>query len=114
MNDGRIKDSQITESSVLKGARATGRQARLRKNISPLGAWCPDVSGGSSTGKNYDQYIEIDLVNLTNITRIATQGRELSGGKEYVKDYKISYSMYGQNWHNYRDFPSNKVKVGLN
>ncbi len=89
MADRTIKDSQITTSSVQH--TAYGWQARLHQNIPNWGAWCPDVSGGSKTKRNYDQYIQIDLLKLTKITRIATQGREYAGGKEYVKDYKISY-----------------------
>ncbi|XP_028410930.1 epithelial discoidin domain-containing receptor 1-like [Dendronephthya gigantea] len=114
MSDGRIKDSQITESSVHRQTTANGKQARLGQNVKPWGAWCPDVTGGSSTGKNYDQYIEIDLVNLTTITKIATQGREFSDGKEYAMDYKISYSVYGQKWSNEtKIYPGNMDERGV-
>ena len=109
----KIKDSQITTSSVLRDAY--GWQARLRQNIPNWGAWCLDVSGGSKTKKNYDQYIEIDLLKLTKITRIATQGREHAIGKEYVKDYKISYSKDSFNWIFYRekDQAANETKVDM-
>jgi hypothetical protein len=100
MADGSIKDSQITVSSVFK--TAYGRQARLRQNIPDWGAWCPDVSGGKIREKNYDQHIEIDLLNLTKITRIATQGREYNTGVEKVKDYKLSYKKNGAPWHFYQ------------
>ena len=102
MKDGRIKDSQITTSSVLKGKSPYGWQARLSKNIAPWGAWCPDNIGGSGTERNYDQYIQIDLLNVTKITKIATQGRQYLEGKEYVKDYKISYRRDGGAWDFYR------------
>ena len=103
MEDGRIKDSQITTSSVLKGPISPyGYKARLNQNIPPWGAWCPDVSGGKRNEKNYDQYIQIDLLNLTKITGIATQGRDFFGGKEYVRDYKISYERDGGVWNFYQ------------
>ena len=113
MADRTIKDSQITTSSVHR--TAYGWQARLRQNIPNWGAWCVDVSVGSRTERNYDQYIQIDLLKLTNITRIATQGREHYGGKEYVKDYKISYSEDSLNWIFYRekDQASNETKVDM-
>ena len=113
MADRSIKDSQITTSSVLRDAY--GWQARLRQNIPKWGAWCANVSGGSRTKRNYDQYIEIDLLKLTNITRIATQGREYNGGKEYVKDYRISYSKNSLSWIFYRgkDQASNETKVDM-
>ncbi|CAB4041251.1 Hypothetical predicted protein, partial [Paramuricea clavata] len=100
MADGRIKDSQITVSGFLK--TADGRQARLRQNIPNWGAWCVVVSEGRIREKNYDQYIEIDLLNLTKITGIATQGREFNGGSEWVKDYKIQYRKDGGIWYFYQ------------
>ena len=109
----KIKDSQITTSSVFR--TAYGWQARLRQNIPPWGAWCANVSGGSKTKRNYDQYIQIDLLKLTYITRIATQGREHNRGQEYVKDYKLSYSKDSLNWIFYRgkDQASNEPKVNM-
>ena len=56
---------------------------------------------------NYDQFIRIDLLNLTKITGIATQGREHLKGREYARDYKISYSRDGGVW----DFYGKKMKV---
>jgi hypothetical protein len=110
MQDGSIKDSQITVSSVLH--KAYGRQARLRQNIPMWGAWCAVVSGGKIREKNYDQYIQIDLLNLTKITKIATQGREYNGGIERVKGYKISYRKDGGIWHFYPG-KDQAVKVNL-
>ena len=112
MEGFRIKDSQITTSSVLKGTTAYGWQTRLNQNIGDWGAWCPDGSGGKITERNYDQYIQIDLLNLTKITRIATQGRELSKARDYVKDYKISYRRDGGVWDFYREKDQN-VKVNF-
>jgi hypothetical protein len=110
MSDGRIKDSQITVSGFLK--KAYGRLARLRKNIPDWGAWCANVSGGKIRGKNYDQYILIDLLNLTKITRIATQGRQYNGGREWAKDYKLSYRKDGGIWYFYKG-KDQAVKVNL-
>ena len=103
MADHRIKDSQITTSSVLKGRSPHGWQARLNQNIPPWGAWCPDISGGKINETNYDQYIQIDLLTLTKITGIATQERQYLGGREYVKDYKIWYRRDGGIWNFYKE-----------
>ena len=100
MEDGRIKDSQITASSVLKERTPYAWLARLNRNILTWGGWCPDFTGGNIFGKNYDQYIQIDLLNLTKITGIATQGRSRSGN-EYAKDYKISYRRDDGIWYFY-------------
>ena len=101
MEDGRIKDSQITASSVLKGKSPFPRLARLNRNIPQWGAWCPDRTGGKRTEKNYDQYIQVDLLNLTKITGIATQGRSYRGGRSCARDYKISYRRDGGIWYFY-------------
>ena len=113
MADRRINDSQITTSSVIEGRSPYGWQARLNQNIQPWGGWCPDVDvGGKINKKNYDQYIQIDLLNLTKITGIATQGREYLTGREYVEDYKISYKRDGGVWHFYQE-RNQTVKVNL-
>ena len=112
MADRRIKDSQITTSSVIKGRTPYGWLARLNQNILPWGGWCPDNSGGKRNEWNYDQYIQIDLLNLTKITGIATQGREYLNGREYVRDYKISYRTDGGEWYFYRE-KDQTVKVYL-
>ena len=116
MEDGRIKDSQITNSSVFKGRSSYVWQARLNHSIPPWDGWCPDTSGSTSggkiNGKNYDQYIQIDLLTLTKITRIATQGREYLVGREYARDYIVSYRRDGGVWNFYRE-KDQTVKVNL-
>ena len=100
MEDGRIRDSQIMYTSIRKGTTAFGEQARLHQNISEWGAWCPDTNllGSSAENINYDQFVDIDLLYLTNISKIAIQGREYNGGRELVGSYKISYSKNGDDW----------------
>ena len=101
MEDGRIKDSQIRVSGIRAGTTASGRQARLRKNIPDWGAWCPDTSGGSSSKLSSDQYIQIDLLTETKLTGIATQGREYNGAKGIFRRYVVSSSKDGRKWIHY-------------
>jgi hypothetical protein len=110
MEDGRIKDSQINVTSFIR--TAYGKQARLRRNMPYWGAWCPNMTGMSMREGNYDQYIQIDLLNLTKITRIATQGREYNRGREWAKDYKLSYRKDGAAWHYYQE-KDEDAKVNL-
>ena len=110
MEDGRIKDSQINVTSFIR--TAYGKQARLRRNMPNWGAWCPNMTGMSMREGNYDQYIQIDLLNLTKITRIATQGREYNRGREWAKDYKLSYRKDGAVWHYYQE-KDEDAKVNL-
>ena len=112
MEESRIKDSQITASSVIKGRSPHPWLARLNRNIPQWGGWCPDITGGKITEKNYDQYIQIDLLNLTEITGIATQGRSYSGAREYANNYKVSYRRDGEKWYFYRG-KNQTVKVNF-
>ena len=103
MESGKINDSQITVSSVRPGTTASGEQARLRRNIPDWGAWCFDTSGGLESELRSDQFIQVDLLSLKNITEIATQGREYNGGTQLVWRYIVSYSRDGRTWNYYKD-----------
>ena len=108
MEDNSIKVSQITTSAGV--TKVTGWYARL--NFVWV-EWCPDTSGGMITERNYDQYIQIDLLNLTQIIGIATQGGEYNGAA-YAKDFKISYKRDGGIWPWYFYQEKNyTVKVNL-
>ena len=113
MEDGRIKDMQITITGRARGTSAVGWQARLNKNIPAYGAWCVYVDEGLPYKKNYDQHIQINLLKLTIIAKIATQGREYANGTEHVEDYKISYSNDSHNWMFYKDQTSHETQVDI-
>ena len=108
MEDNSIKVSQIIASGVTEVAGAYGWYARLN---TVWVEWCPDTSGGKITDRNYDQYIQIDLLNLTQIIGIATQGGEYNGAA-YAKDYKISYRRDGGVWYFYQE-KDETVKVNI-
>ena len=99
MEDGRIKNSRIRVSSVRPSTTASGEQARLRKNIPPWGAWCPDTSGANKLSA--DEYIEVDLLAPTKITAIATQGREYNNANQLFRKYILSFSNDGRTWNFY-------------
>ena len=114
MENKTIKDSQITVSSIFDKLNS-GKTARLRTNILNWGAWCPNITNAEKENIYYDEYIQIDLLHLTTITKVATQGRELAGGKQFVETYQISYSYDNRKWMYYRensDVKVNMVKTG--
>ena len=114
MENKTIKDSQITVSSIFFSSNS-GKSARLRKIIPLWGAWCPNITNAEKEKIYYDEYIKIDLLHLTTITKVATQGREFLGGREFVKTYQISYSYDNRKWMYYRensDVKVNMVKTG--
>ena len=101
---------KITTSTVTKVPGAYGLYIGQINYI--LVEWCPDTSGGKITERSYDQYIEIDLLNLAQIIGIATHGREYNGAAYYAKDYKISYRKDGEEWYFYQEKDqTEKVKI---
>ena len=111
MENDKIKNSQITVSSTFRSSNS-GTSARLHRNIRDWGAWCPNMTTTGKENIYYDQYIQIDLLHLTTITKVATQGREYFSGTEFVKTYQISYSYDNRNWMYYRE-KSFDVKVNI-
>ena len=94
------KDLQITASSGIPGDGASFFFFPGSFQV------CPGNVKENITKKNYDRYIEIDLLNLTKITGIATRRRE------YVYHYKISYRRDGGIWNFYQG-KNQTVKVNF-
>ena len=55
----------------------------------------------SSFDRKYEQFLQIDLENVTKVTRIATQGR--SDKKEWTKTYTLEYSEDGGTFISYNN-----------
>uniref|UniRef100_A0A8C7LVT9 Discoidin domain-containing receptor 2 n=1 Tax=Oncorhynchus mykiss TaxID=8022 RepID=A0A8C7LVT9_ONCMY len=105
MEDGRIKDHDITASS--QWYETTGPQyARLNREEGD-GAWCPaGLLQPSDT-----QYLQVDLGQLTFLTVVGTQGRYArNSGKEFARMYRLNYSHDGQLWRSWKNRLGNKVR----
>ena len=95
MKSKAIPDQAITASSTLNQYQRP-EMARLDNvkegNIS--GGWIPLYN-------NLGQWIQIDLISITKITAVATQGlQELD---YWVKEYSITYSVNGGPYISYKD-----------
>uniref|UniRef100_A0AAZ3PNL4 Discoidin domain-containing receptor 2 n=1 Tax=Oncorhynchus tshawytscha TaxID=74940 RepID=A0AAZ3PNL4_ONCTS len=104
MEDGRIKDHDITASS--QWYETTGPQyARLNREEGD-GAWCPaGLLQPSDT-----QYLQVDLGQLTFLTVVGTQGRYArNSGKEFARMYRLNYSHDGQLWRSWKNRLGNKT-----
>ena len=64
--------------------------------------------GWTAETKNEDQYLTIDLVNLTSVTGVGTQGRYDT--QEYTLKYKLQHSQDGDNWETYMENGQEKVR----
>ncbi|XP_078363899.1 EGF-like repeat and discoidin I-like domain-containing protein 3 [Oculina patagonica] len=96
MESGVILDSQITASSVYDANHAA-HQARLHFKESGK------IEGGWSTlVKDNNQWLQVDLLQLTMVTGIATQGRNSSKHSQWVTKYKLQYSEHGHTFTLYR------------
>ncbi|XP_008335937.2 discoidin domain-containing receptor 2-like [Cynoglossus semilaevis] len=102
MEDGRIKDNDITASS--QWYETTGpKYARFNREEGD-GAWCPKGEPSDS------QYLQVDLGRLTFLTVVGTQGRYArSSGKEYATAYRLNYSRDGQTWKSWQNRQGNTV-----
>ena len=105
MESRLIKDSQITASSQWDANHAA-IQGRL--NFLAGGG---KAGGWSSRTNDANQWIEVDLVIHTKLTRIVTQGR--NAFDQWVTKYKLQYSEDGVTFHYYQLPGQSSPKVYL-
>ena len=73
-----------------------------------LGGWCAEDS-------DMNPYLQVDLVNNSIITAIATQGLPANG--DLALRYKLNYSCDGKAWFEYQQgkvtvrFPCSKINL---
>jgi len=94
LEDGRITDSQLIASSYYsQDYRA--RCGRLnRVDSSCPGAWVP----GSLNAEG--EYLQVDLLKVHIITKVAIQGRGAVADR-WTKKYYLSYKQDKVGWQNY-------------
>ena len=107
MESGAIADSQLTASSEYNAYHSTKRSRLHTKEISALarGAWV-------SSTNDANQWLQIDVGKVLNVTHIATQGRNTYSPFQYVAKYKVQYSNDGQTFQFYKreGQPSDEVR----
>ncbi|KAM6292526.1 coagulation factor V [Porphyrio hochstetteri] len=107
MENGEIKNSQITASSVKTSWFNTWDPSLARLNQQgKLNAWRAKLN-------NNQQWLQIDLLTIKKITAIATQGVKSVSGENFVKTYIILHSDEGSEWKSYTDGSSSVAKVFL-
>ena len=94
LEDGGVLDSQFSSYTHQDGSDPF--KARLNYYD---GAWCSDTNDA-----NHD-FLQVDLLNVQHISRIATQGVHGSHpflGSYYVITFIIEYSYDGTTWFIYK------------
>ena len=92
MENGQIPDSAISASSSANAnsyAPSIGRINFLSSGSGKYGSWAAGAN-------NKEQYFQVDFGGWTQITAVATQGRQDSN--QWVKSYSLSFSYDGVFW----------------
>ncbi|XP_048857768.1 discoidin domain-containing receptor 2 isoform X2 [Brienomyrus brachyistius] len=104
MEDGRIKDDDITASS--QWYDTTGPQYARMNREEGDGAWCP----AGPLAPSDVQFLQLDLQQLTFLTIVGTQGRHARGtGNEFARMYRLDYSRDGLVWMSWKNRLGNKI-----
>ncbi|KFV62243.1 Coagulation factor V, partial [Dryobates pubescens] len=107
MENGEIKNTQITASSVKTSWFNTWDPSLARLNQKgKVNAWRAKLN-------NNQQWLQIDLLTIKKITAIVTQGVKSLTGENFVKTYVILYSDHGSEWKSYMGGSSSTAKVFL-
>ncbi|XP_059109118.1 lactadherin isoform X2 [Peromyscus eremicus] len=99
MEGGAIADSQISASSVYVGFMGLQRWgpelARLHRT-GIVNAW---------TASNYDSkpWIQVNLLRKMRVSGVMTQGASRAGRAEYLKTFKVAYSLDGRRFEFIQD-----------
>ncbi len=105
MENGLIKDAQITAFSQYDANHAA-IQGRL--NFQAGGG---KQGGWSARTSDRYQWIQVDFLSYTKLTRIATQGRNTIN--QWVTKYNLEYSDDGVTFHFYKAAGQASPKVSL-
>ena len=105
MENGKIKDSEISASSEWRSDHAAS-QARLnfKAGSGKTGSW-------SSLTNDENQWLQVDLTVEMKVTGIATQGR--NAHPQWVKSYKLQCSNDGVSFQFYKQQEHQPEKVWI-
>jgi len=101
MEDKRIPDGACTASGSWDNFHRPSL-ARLNNLAGgrDVGAWCPEL-------KSTNHWLQIDLGEITAVTKVATQGRYNTDNR--VTTYTLSYSVDGIHWTGYKQRATKKA-----
>jgi len=111
MEDGRIRDNQLSASSSYQPSLVGPSKARLHSELGG-GAWCP--RSAVSVESDSQEWLEVDLESDHLITGLITQGRFAHGlGQEFAELFMLQYWKEGQGvWDDYRDLKGERLLPG--
>ncbi|XP_068677063.1 uncharacterized protein [Montipora foliosa] len=107
MENGAISDPQLSASSQWDGDHAPNlARLNIKEKWPKRGAW-------SSRTNNGNQWLQVDLNDITTVTRLATQGRNVrrSFFNQWVTRYKLRFSIDGVIFQDYKQSENSSAKV---
>ncbi|NXI68661.1 MFGM protein, partial [Anseranas semipalmata] len=107
MEGGAISDAQLSASSVhygFLGLQRWGPELARLNNQGIVNAW---------TSSNYDKspWIQANLLRKMRLSGIVTQGARRVGKSEYVRAYKVAYSLDGRGFTFCKDEKQDTDKI---
>ncbi|XP_038602347.1 lactadherin isoform X2 [Tachyglossus aculeatus] len=107
MEGGAIADAQISASSVhfgFLGLQRWGPELARLHSKGIVNAW---------TAGNYDKkpWIQVNLLRKTRLTGIVTQGASRAGSAEYLRTFRVAYSLDGRDFAFIQDPEEKRDKV---
>ncbi|KAM8972306.1 lactadherin [Pelodytes ibericus] len=107
MEGGAISDAQITSSSLYHGFLGLQRWGPNLARLNNKGI----VNAWTSSGYDKQPWIQVDLLRETRVSGIITQGASRMGSAEYVKEFKVAYSLDGHDFNFHKGEGKDKEKV---
>ncbi|XP_051762250.1 coagulation factor V isoform X1 [Ctenopharyngodon idella] len=98
MENGLIKDTQITASSVAS-SWYTGQWHPWYARLNMQGT----TNAWKAKDNDIQPWIQVELKEIKKITGIITQGAKSLGSEMFVKAYTLEYSEDGKRWTKYTD-----------
>ncbi|XP_078355294.1 lactadherin-like, partial [Oculina patagonica] len=103
MENKRIPDSNIKANYMYNAAHgATNARLNHVAGNGKKGGW-------AASNREQGQWIQVDLGDITKVTKIGTQGRGDAG--QWVTEYKVSYSFDGGYFEFYKHDPYGAERV---
>ena len=97
LEDYRIKDSELSASSVSPGCLASYSRANF-SSAAACASWCPLSTDDS-------HWLQVDMEDLHHVTAVANQ-KSLSG---HVTLFNISHSLNAKNWTTLNEVLANVI-----
>ena len=108
MENGYIKDHQLTASSVVSiSDPLCCLPARARFGISATNLEDSWVPGSKDTAP----WLRVDFIANTSVSGIMTQGGRNRGTEGWINNYTVSYSTDGEMFQYYSENDATKVKI---